>query len=155
MNVNYLDIILVVVVIVLTIRCIYRGFIEESLSMAALVGGIAGGVLFSGLLASLLTGWIGPAVWNPIIGFLVAFLVIYLIVKLLEGAIQAFFDKFNLEKLDKVLGLFLGLIEGVLFCSLAVFVLYWLRAFPYLNTAVLLKGSFTARLILPLFVPGA
>ncbi|MBN1412086.1 MAG: CvpA family protein [Spirochaetales bacterium] len=152
MTFNYLDLILAGIIVVLAVRCIFRGFVEEFLSMAALIFGIGGGVFFSGMLGNILAGWIGKTMWNPLIGFLAAFIIIYVLIKILEGALHNFFDRFNLEKLDKVLGFLLGLVEGVLMAAVIVFILHWLREFPFLNTDAVLKDSFAARLVLPLFV---
>ncbi len=79
--------------------------------------------------------------------FLVLFLLIYLLVKALERLLAAMFDKLNLERLDRAIGLFLGLAEGLLLVGVLLFLLNWL---PFVDTRGLLRGSLFARFLSPL-----
>jgi membrane protein required for colicin V production len=98
------DIVLIIIIIILTIRCVVRGFVEEFLSMAALIFGIAGAVFLSGPIGSMIEKYFQLSMWSPVIAFLSCFLIIYLIIKILEGFLHSLFDKLNLEKLDRALG---------------------------------------------------
>jgi membrane protein required for colicin V production len=148
-----LDIIFIIIVVIVVIRCIMRGFVEEFLSMAALIFGIAGAVFLSGPVAKLLDKYFKLSMWSHIIAFLGCFIVIYIIIKILEGIIHNIFDKLNLEKLDKVLGFVLGLFEGFLVVAVLVFLLSWFKWVPFINMEQLLKNSFIAQFIQPLLVP--
>ena len=65
------------------------------------------------------------------------------------------FDRIHLEKLDRTLGFFLGIIEGGI---VVVLVVYLLRVQPLFDLTQLLEDSFVADLVLeivPIFVPAA
>jgi membrane protein required for colicin V production len=155
MKVPYLDIFFIVVFVVLTIRVIVRGFIKEFLDMAAVIVAVAGAVFLSGFLTLGLDKLFGKNGWNPFISFLVCFLIIYVIIKLLEGALHDLFEKLKLEKLDKALGFFLGLVEGFLVVSVILLVLNWLKGIKFLNIASFLNSSLIARFLLPIVIPFA
>jgi membrane protein required for colicin V production len=152
-HIGVLDIIFIVVWILVTIRCIFRGFIEEILSMAGVILGIAGAVFLSGPLGVLLNNTFKLGMWSQLIAFLACFVIIYIIVKVLESVIRNIFEKLNLEKLDKALGFLLGLVEGFLVISVAIILLNWLTWIPFVDIEGLLKESFIAQLLMPVIAP--
>jgi len=153
MKVNPLDIVLIVIIAGGAIRCAFKGFIAEIMSFAALILGLVAAVFFSKMGAQLIDTYVGFSNWNQIIAFLIIFLLVYLLVKLLERILHRIFDKINLERLDRVLGFFLGLIEGGLAVTLIV---YLMRVQPIFDLHSVLDGSAIARFILeiiPVVVP--
>jgi membrane protein required for colicin V production len=152
-HIGILDIIFIVVWILVTIRCIFRGFIEEILSMAGVILGITGAVFLSGPLGVLLNNTFKLGMWSQLIAFLACFVIIYIIVKVLESVILNIFEKLNLEKLDKALGFLLGLVEGLLVISVAIILLNWLTWIPVVDIEGLLKESFMAQLLMPVITP--
>jgi membrane protein required for colicin V production len=76
---------------------------------------------------------------------LVIFVIVYLLVKLLEGILHRVLDKIHLEKLDRVLGFFLGLAEGGLAVVLLV---YLMHVQPIFDLQALLDNSTIARFVL-------
>ena len=149
MNFAPLDIFFAVIFLILTVRCIFRGFITEFMTIQAVVGGIILSLLFSPQVTMILDDMVRPSRWNPIIAFLVIFLVVYLVMKLLESLLTRFFERLNLENLDRSLGFFLGMIEGVL----ALFLLVYLISIqPFFDPAPLLEGSIVAKWVLK-FLP--
>jgi membrane protein required for colicin V production len=152
-NIAIMDIIFIVVWIVVTIRCIFRGFIEEVLSMAGVILGITGAVFLSGPIGVLLNNTFKLGMWSQLIAFLACFVIIYIIVKVLESVIRNIFEKLNLEKLDKALGFLLGLVEGFLVISVAIILLNWLTWIPVVDIESLLKESFFAQLLMPIITP--
>jgi membrane protein required for colicin V production len=152
-NIPYLDIVFLVLIVVLTIRVVVRGFVKEFLDMAALIGAAVVAIFLSGPLSLLLDKLFGKTGWNQIIAFLACFLIIYIIIKLLETAIHNLFDKLNLEKLDRALGFFLGLIESFLVVSILLLLLNWLKGFKFLNINALLAQSLIAKILLPIIIP--
>jgi membrane protein required for colicin V production len=144
-NISVLDILFGVIILVAMIRCILKGFIAEFLSVAAIILGIAGAIIFSGGGADLLRRYTGIERFAQLAAFLIIFLTVYLITKLLEGLLQRLFDRLNLERLDRSLGFFLGIIEGGLAVTVIVLVL---ELQPFFSVEDLLKESFIARTIL-------
>lgn len=145
MKINPLDIVFIVLIAAGAIRCAFKGFISEIMSFAALILGIAAAVFFSKAGATLIDKYIGVSNWNQIIAFLVIFILAYLIVKLLEGILHRVFDKIHLEKLDRVLGFFLGLAEG---CLAVVLLVYLMHVQPIFDLQSLLENSTVARFVL-------
>ena len=155
MSVPYLDIIFLVIFAILTIRVVVRGFVKEFLDMAALIVASAGAIFLSGPFSVLLDKLFGKTGWNQIIAFLVCFLVIYLVIKLFESALHDLFEKFQLDKLDRALGFFLGLIEGFIIVSVLLLLLNWLKGAKIMNIDLLLGHSFIAKILLPIIIPFA
>ena len=133
------------VILIATIRCLIRGFVKELMSVAALVGGIAAAVLFSAQGAEIVVKYLHLTKLSRLIAFLAIFILVYLVIKICEGLIQRVLEKLHLEKLDRALGFFLGIIEGVLLITVIIFVLQIQPFFPVEKT---LQESFIATLII-------
>lgn len=149
---NHFDIVLGLIILILMVRGAFKGFITEVLSFAALILGIGAAVIFGGLLSNLITNIFGDSIWSPVIAFLGIFIIVYLIVKLLEGAIQKGIEKLNLQKLDRVMGFLLGLIEGILIVSCIVLIV---SLQPFVDVDEMVENSLFARIILPILIPTA
>lgn len=152
-DVNPLDIVLIVIIAAAAIRCAFKGFIAEFMSFAAIILGVVAAVFFSKAGAILIDTYVGFSNWNQIVAFLVIFILVYLLMKLLEGILYRILDKIHLERLDRVLGLFLGLVEGGLAVMLVVYIM---RVQPIFDLQPLLDGSVLARFILeiiPVMMP--
>ena len=145
MKISPLDIVFIVILAGAAIRCTFRGFISEVLSMAALILGVLGAIFFSKAGATLIDGYIGVSRWNQIIAFLVIFVLVYLVIKLIEHLLRRILERINLEKLDRTLGFFLGLFEGILVVVLAV---YLMKVQPIFDLDLLLEKSWIAGLVL-------
>ena len=149
MKINPLDIAFIVIIAVGAIRVAIRGFVAEVMSFAALILGIAAAVFFSKAGAGLIDTYIGFSRWNQIIAFLVIFLVTYLVVKLVESVLKKVLEKIKLDRLDKSLGLFLGLVEGGL---AVIFLVYLMEVQPVFDLESFLDKSAIAKFVLE-FVP--
>ncbi len=142
-----LDVVFFVLIFAAAVRSALRGFVSEVGAVAALVLGLAGGLLLSEPLAGVLAKQFGPSMWNRLIAFLILFLGLYVVVKLVENVLHAVIERLNLDCLDRVLGFFLGIAEGILVVGVVVVVLSWQ---PFFDLHELLSGSLLARLIAPL-----
>jgi membrane protein required for colicin V production len=142
-----IDLVLALVVLVMMVRGVMRGFVAEVLSAAAIVLGILTAVLLVGPAGQLVERVFGPSIWSGIIAFLVIFLATYLIVKLLEGLIQRGLEALNLHGLDRALGFLLGLAEGLL-VALALLIILVLQ--PFFDPQTLVQDSLAARHLLPM-----
>ena len=118
-----IDIFFAAIVLFMTIKAIVRGFVTEIMGIAAIGLGIILGVLFSGLLGSFIGQHFGESNWNQVIAFLIIFLVSYIIIKIFENGLNALVDKIHLDKLDRSLGLFFGIIEGVVLVIIIIFII--------------------------------
>jgi membrane protein required for colicin V production len=75
------------------------------------------------------------------------FLVTFVLVKILERILKDIAERVKLGGIDRALGLALGLLEGLLVVSAALFVL---SIQPLFDPSALLEGSIFARILLPL-----
>jgi membrane protein required for colicin V production len=149
MDFSALDIVFVIILVIAAFRGAFRGFVTELLSAAAIILGIIGAVIFSKMVGELLATHLGLTQWSEIIAFLVIFLVVYLIIKIFEGALNNFIDKLKLGNLDRALGFFLGIVEGILLISVIVFLM---TVQPLFETEEVLKDSVIAKIVLS-FLP--
>lgn len=146
MNIAVIDIVFASLVLILVIRCALRGFIEEFMSMAALVLGVMFAVLFFRAGASFVTGTLGIKVLPELVSFVGLFLIVFVLVKLLEKIIGDIIERIDMAGLDKGLGIVLGLVEGVLLVSVALFVL---SVQPLFDPSNLLEKSLFAKYLMP------
>lgn len=142
-----LDVILLALTALAAIRCALRGFIAEVMSMAAVIGGIVAAIFLSRPLAGYIGQHYGVSPWNPVIAFLAVFICCYLVVKILERVMYRIIDDISLDKLDRALGFFLGIAEGIL---VAVIIVLVLKVQPFFNTDGILAPSRAAQIILKL-----
>jgi membrane protein required for colicin V production len=155
---NTLDWIFVVVLALLGVRCMIKGFVSEVLSVAAILVGLLAGLFLYKAAGQLLVGWGLPAtpqLLPAILGFAAVFLLAFLVVKLIERLLREGIEAAELGGVDRVLGLVLGLAEGLLLVSLVLVAMSLLE--PALKSIAgyqkLLSGSFFARFLLPLIGP--
>ncbi len=139
-----LDIIFVVILLITTIRTTIKGFISEIMTLAALLLGVAAAVLFLKLGTRLIDAYFGQSNWNQVIAFLVIFLVVYIVVKIFESGLKKLFEQLNLGSLDRALGFFLGIIEGVLLIALIIIAL---KMQPFFDMAEAIDDSTLAGIV--------
>ncbi len=147
MDLTGLDIVFLIIIVFMALRAGFRGFVREFMSMAAVILGIAVAVLFSGIAAVYVQPWIGAGAWSQVVSFLGLFLVVYLLVKVFESALNRIVESINLESLDRALGFFLGVGEGLLASFILVLVL---QLQPVFDTSEVIAGSVLAQFLLPL-----
>lgn len=142
------------IVIILAVRCFSRGFVQEVLSVAAYAVGIFAGLMFSNTAIDfaaqkLGTGGLPPAV-QYIIAFVICFVLGFLIMKLIAKLLREGLEAANLDVFDKVLGLVLGIGEGLVVVSLALMIMDMQTFF---DVKKLLSESLFATTILPIIGP--
>lgn len=148
---NALDWILLAILLLLGLRCLVRGFVQELLSVAAYAVGLGAALYLykpaGALLASRFAGLPLPAVIAFAALFLVGFLLTRLLGKLLKEGLEAA----NLAWADKVLGFVIGLAEGFVVVALILLVL---KVQPLFDVKPLLADSVFAKALLPIVEPG-
>lgn len=147
MNLSGLDIVFLIIIVFAALRAGFRGFVREFMSMAAVVLGITVAVLFSGVAAIYVQPWIGTGAWSQVVSFLGLFLLVYLLVKVFENALNRIIERINLESLDRALGFFLGILEGLLASFILLLVL---QLQPVFDTRQMIAESLLAEYLLPL-----
>jgi membrane protein required for colicin V production len=145
--VQVLDWIFLALVALLVLRGFLKGFTGEFFSIASLaLALIASAFLFKNGAAFLRARYLQMALLPEILSFVIIFLVVFIAGKIIERIVTDIIDRLNLETLDKVLGIVLGLAEGVALVVLAIFVLH---IQPLFNAKPLLETSLFVRVFLP------
>lgn len=142
------------IVVILAIRCFVRGFVQEVLSVAAYAVGLIAGLLFANRLAEFGAAKLGLASMHPtvqyVLAFIACFILGFLVMKLVEKLIREGLEAAHLDIFDRVLGLALGVAEGL---AVVAFALVLLKIQPFFDVSGLLSGSVFAKTILPFIEP--
>jgi membrane protein required for colicin V production len=141
-----IDIVFGSLVLVLVLRCTLRGFVEEFLSMAAIVLGVLAAILLNKPGADFVRTKIEAEILPEAIAFAALFAIVFVLVKILEYILKDIIERIRLGGVNRFLGILLGLVEGLLVVSVALFVL---SIQPLFDPTELLEKSFFARYLLP------
>jgi membrane protein required for colicin V production len=118
---NYLDIIIIVLLVALAIQGYRRGLIKSLASLAALVLGIWGGIKLSGYVADVLVRHIDiKQEYLFVIGFIVVFIVVVILVSLVGKFLDNIASMAALSTVNKLLGMFFGIAKGALILSVII-----------------------------------
>lgn len=140
------DIMFGILILGASVRGASKGFITEAVSVASFVCGLSAAIVFHRVVASYLADVWGDSRWNSLVAFLLIFVAVYVLARILEGILHRFFEALRLERLDRVLGLMLGTIEGVLVVAVVIAVMLWQ---PFLEIDGLLDHSTVVRVLTP------
>lgn len=91
--------------------------------------------------------WPDLKIIPEVIAFIALFLIVFITVKLLEIMLKGIINGVRLSGVDRFIGIFFGLAEGIAVVSLILFVL---RIQPLFDSSLILSESFFAKLLLPL-----
>ena len=152
MTFSIIDIVFVVLIGLLMVRCYLKGFVSELLSMAGIVLGLFASLFLYKNVGEFLRNrfWHDLDTIPEIVAFVSLFLIVLFIIKLLERMLINIIDQISLTDADSYIGILFGLAEGIAVVSL---ILFLLKVQPFFDSSELLNGSFFARLLLP-FITG-
>lgn len=151
MTLNALDIVLLVLLVLIVVRASIIGFVSEFFSKAAVIIGILCSVMFFRKLSPLIERVTGADSLTDVISFLLIFLVVYLAIKITQQLVGKAFEGKSMTNLDRAMGFFLGIGEGVL---LIMFAFFLMREQPWFDLSPLTKDSFLAGIFGSLFAHG-
>ncbi len=121
---NWIDLIIIVLLILAVVNGFINGFVKEVASLAALVLGIWGAIKFSSFTADKLYEWFDMSgQYVGIIAFLVTFGVIVVAIHFIGIIADKIIDAIALGFLNRILGMVFGLIKSVLIMSVIFCVL--------------------------------
>jgi membrane protein required for colicin V production len=143
-----IDIIFAVLILIIIVRCALKGFVEEVLSMAALVLGIGTAFFFHKKGAAFLVERYIPdmKILPEVLAFVAIFLIVFLAVKFLEFILKDIVARIHLSGADRFLGAVFGFIEGIVLVSLVIFVL---TIQPLFDIQPVLEKSYFAQALTP------
>ncbi|GAB1484414.1 hypothetical protein MASR2M78_32320 [Treponema sp.] len=109
MTFTTIDIIFASLVLILVVRCTLRGFVEEFMSMAAILIGVLLAVFFFQRGGAFLTERFGIKILPGLIAFVALFAIGFVIIKILERILADIVERIRLGSVNRLLGLVLSL----------------------------------------------
>ncbi len=118
LKMNWLDLIIVVILIIALVRGFTDGLVKEVAALAALILGIWGAIRFSSFTAGKLYEWFDMSGnFVGIISFLITFGVIVIIIHFIGIIADKIIDTASLGFLNRLLGMLFGMFKTVLILS--------------------------------------
>lgn len=141
---NFFDILVLGFLALFLINGFRKGFIISLATLVALVLGIYLAVHFSNYIQDILVDKFHPSrTWLPYLSFSLTFLIVALLVILVAKLLEKVIDLVGLGIFNKIAGALLGLLKGLVFASIILFVVYAADKKQKWITADDRKGSFT------------
>ncbi len=131
---NLLDYIIIITMVYLIVKGVFRGFMREIASLAGIVLGIVFGILFLPEMTNLLKPYLPSTQLLPIISLAIIFGAVLVICNLLGWGLKKLFQKAFLGWFDKALGACFAIVKGVV---LTYFVIVILAFFPASQTPLI------------------
>jgi membrane protein required for colicin V production len=120
---NIIDISLLIVLVIFSIRGYVKGFIHELFSLMIIILGIALALLFYRQFGSVLETVIQNEDLSLILSFIAIFICTTVLMVAIRNALTSLVESLNIADLDSMFGLLVGLTKGVLLLSfLLVFI---------------------------------
>lgn len=135
---NLLDFCIIAVVIVFCIRGFLKGFVHELSTLGILVVGLSAALLFFRPLGRTLQRSLGNQDLSFILAFFILFAAVAVFFIVLRNALIGLIDRVHLTDVDYLLGIVIGLLEGVLLCSV---LLVFLENHPVLGIDRMVASS--------------
>lgn len=121
---NWIDLIIVVLLILALVTGFINGFVKEVASLAGLILGIWGAIKFSSFTATKLYDWFDMSgQFVGIIAFMITFGIIVVIIHFIGILADKIIDAVALGFLNRILGIFFGLFKTVLILSVIFVIL--------------------------------
>ncbi len=141
---NYIDLIIVTLLVIGIARGFIDGFIREFASLLALILGIWGAIKFSSLVAAKLYDYFDMSgKYVGIIAFIITFIIIVIIVHFIGMAVDKFVESISLGFFNRLLGLVFGFLKNALILSVFFVILNAIDAkHPFLPREAISHSKF-------------
>ena len=124
MSLNFIDYIILVILVLFLIQGYRKGIIIGLASIAALILGIYVAVHFSNYLDATLMEHLKPSrKWLPILSFSITFILVVVAVMLVAKLTEKLVDVVGMGFFNHIGGVALGLVKGVILISILIFML--------------------------------
>ena len=147
-DIPVIDYIFAGLILLMVVHGYIKGFIAELFSWAAMILAIWAAVLLNTTGAAFIRERFmqNVRVVPEILALVAVFVLVMIVAKILEQVLKEVVSGANLGFLDRILGAVFGLVEGLAFTVLIIFVLRSIR--PIIDTSGLLGESIFARYLL-------
>jgi len=133
MTFTVIDWICAIIIIIFALIGIIKGFVNNVMGKLAVILGILMACMFYGKIGDFCLNSIENQALRNIISFVLIFVVVFLIVKILQMIISKVFEWNILKSLDRTLGFFFGIIEGLAIVCLIILLLSLQPFYPMEN----------------------
>jgi membrane protein required for colicin V production len=151
MSFAVIDFVFALLMVLFALRGYIRGFVSEVMALASVVFGLLAAIMLfragGGFIRERFMQDI--AAIPEIIAFAAIFLIVFIITRILESVMKDVISGFHLDGLDRFLGFFIGLAEGLVIVCLVLFALYRQTFFDQQSITA---DSFFAKLLLPFII---
>jgi len=111
---NWLDVVLVLILLLSTVSAARKGFTREVIGIAAAIVGLICGIWFYGLAGSFLLPYVSSPQIANFIGFFLVFIGCVMVGVILTAIVRRFVKTVGLSWFDRFLGAVFGLVRGTL-----------------------------------------
>jgi membrane protein required for colicin V production len=136
---NFIDIIIIIIVLILCIRGYLKGFVNELFSLLIIGLGLLGAFLFYRSLSAVFLEFVDNADVALVFSFFALFILISIFLIIIRNVVVQFVDRLNLTDMDALLGVIVGLCKALLLCGV-IFV--FLRYHPVFRIDESIDRSF-------------
>ncbi len=144
---NTFDWIIIFLIFLFMFNSFRNGFIEEILSIGSLLISFFVAYKFAYIIEPYFDFFSNDKLVVKIFTMVFLFTVIYIFLKLIKEFLFNFIENNNLSDIDRILGLILGFIKGVVIISVIIWLLSYINA---VQVKHLLETSLISRNLLPL-----
>ncbi len=137
-----LDSIILAVCAIFAIQGLFRGFVYEVMSLLAFVGGYFAVVLFKDAAVKFFENTFGVSgMLGVVLASVILFVLAYVLIKFLEVYLSRFVNIVLLAGLNKIAGMVIGFLKGVVVVLIVVYVIRKQPIFPNLTENLRLNTS--------------
>ena len=132
------------IIIIFAIIGVIKGFIDNIFGKLCWILGLVAACLFYKTVSARFLPGIKNQTACDILGFLAVFVAVFLVIKIIQLIISKIFQFKILKSLDRTLGVFFGIVEGLAVVWLLIVIL---KTQPFVNVDNVFEGSFFYSLI--------
>jgi membrane protein required for colicin V production len=114
---NFIDIIIIILVLILCIRGYLKGFINELFSLLIIGVGLVGAFLFYRPLSEVFLEFMESSDVALVLSFFALFILISIFLIIIRNIVVQFVDRLNLTDIDALLGVIVGLLKALVLCA--------------------------------------
>lgn len=137
-----IDIIFIAIILVFAIVSAVKGFINAIFNKLCWILGLIAAFLFYNMLSVPMMDFVKNQIASDILSFLVIFIAVFLFIKIIQTILSKVFDGEIMKGLDRSLGFFFGLVEGIVIVYVFIFLALKQPWFPkpeFLTSSIFVK----------------
>ncbi|MCI5830213.1 MAG: CvpA family protein [Treponema sp.] len=146
MNLPVIDLVFILIIVLLAVIGLAKGFLDEVLGKVIPVASIWIAFLFFGYLVAQVESKVKIHLVAIICSFLIVFIAAFILLKIVQLVLKKLFSGSILKSLDRFLGFVFGLVEGIFVVCIIILIL---KLQPWFNVSSILHGSIFVKFLAP------